>query len=111
LPTQSEWTTLIDYLGGLFVAGGKMKETGVGLNWLAPNECATNSSGFTGYGGGNRDSNGSWNITYQYGYWWSSTEDANGAITVYGLTWAYCRVVGPFTTPKKFGCSVRCVKN
>ena len=48
LPTEMEWTTLADYLGGDTIAGGKMKETGL-VHWASPNAWATNSSGFTGF--------------------------------------------------------------
>lgn len=56
IPTYKEWITLIEYLGGEEVAGGKLKaeetiEDGTGL-WLAPNEGATNESGFTALPGG-----------------------------------------------------------
>lgn len=45
LPSKAEWQQLADYLGGVSVAGGKMKETG-NAHWLSPNTAATNESGF-----------------------------------------------------------------
>lgn len=54
VPTDEEWTTLENYLGGPSVAGGKMKETG-GDHWLLPNTGATNSSGFSGLPAGEYD--------------------------------------------------------
>ena len=51
LPTDAEWTTLTDYLGGKNVAGGKLKETGT-EHWFSPNTGATNESGFTALPGG-----------------------------------------------------------
>jgi uncharacterized protein (TIGR02145 family) len=47
LPSDDEWRVLFDVLGGIDVAGGAMKATGTSL-WLAPNEGATNTSGFNG---------------------------------------------------------------
>jgi hypothetical protein len=53
VPTDTNWTTLTDYLGGLLVAGGEMKEIGT-AHWMSPNTGATNSSGFTGLSDGFR---------------------------------------------------------
>ena len=58
IPSEDEWTTLIDALGGPSIAGGPMKATGrldsvTGL-WVVPNTGATNSSGFSAIGGGAR---------------------------------------------------------
>jgi uncharacterized protein (TIGR02145 family) len=79
VPTDGEWTTLTTYLGGLSVAGGKMKEAGL-AHWVTPNTGATNESGFAGLPGGYRDSNGSFDYIGSLGYWWSSTElDTTGA--------------------------------
>ncbi len=73
LPSDAEWTTLTTYLGGEFVAGGKMKETGT-THWNDPNSGATNESGFSGRPGGFRSYSGSFIEIGNYGYWWSSTE-------------------------------------
>lgn len=44
VPNSSEWITLVNFLGGIDVAGGALKSTNL---WLAPNTGATNSSGFS----------------------------------------------------------------
>ena len=75
LPSEGEWTTLTDYLGGQSVAGGKMKATGTSL-WNTPNTEATNSSGFTGLPGGYRDGNGTFSYVGNNGGWWSSSENS-----------------------------------
>jgi uncharacterized protein (TIGR02145 family) len=58
VPSNTEWTTLFNYAGGLAVAGGKLKETGT-THWNAPNTGATDEYGFKYLPGGLRDSYGS----------------------------------------------------
>jgi uncharacterized protein (TIGR02145 family) len=73
LPMDAEWTTLADYLGGEYIAGGKLKETGT-THWSIPNTSATNEVGFTALPGGHHESNGLFYEIGHYGIWWSSTE-------------------------------------
>jgi len=78
VPSDDDWSTLIAFLGGESISGGKLKSTGTfeGGNgwWYAPNTGATNSSGFTTNPAGYRSYDG----TYEYlGYeanFFSSTE-------------------------------------
>jgi uncharacterized protein (TIGR02145 family) len=53
VPTETEWETLITYLGGSSVAGGKLKEIGL-VYWNTPNTGATNETGFNGRASGRR---------------------------------------------------------
>ena len=53
LPTHDEWLDLIDSLGGPEPAGGALKQSGTSL-WLAPNDGATNATGFSALPGGQR---------------------------------------------------------
>ncbi|MBN2275562.1 MAG: T9SS type A sorting domain-containing protein [Bacteroidales bacterium] len=46
VPTDEEMTTLINYLGAPYIAGGKLKEAGI-AHWCTPNAGSTNESGFT----------------------------------------------------------------
>lgn len=57
VPTNTDYTTLINNLGGESVAGGKLKEAGF-LHWISPNEGATNESLLTILPSGNRTSDG-----------------------------------------------------
>ena len=70
LPTDSEWTILTDYLGGIDVAGGKLKSN---KSWNSPNTGATNSSGFSGLPGGYGRFK-TFDKIGNDGNWWSSTE-------------------------------------
>lgn len=110
IATHAEYQALEEYLGGLTIAGGKMKETGT-KHWLTPNKGATNSSGFSALPGGYRGwSNGIFASLGERGGWWTTTDEASSA--VYGrflyfdqessyVTWGYRHV----------GMSVRCVKD
>jgi uncharacterized protein (TIGR02145 family) len=80
LPTDAEWQTLINYLGGNSIAGGKLKEVGTEY-WDSPNSAATNESGFTAQASGYRDDyNGDYdNMGYSARFWAVSTYNANFA--------------------------------
>ena len=77
VPTDAEWTTLFNSLGGFAAAGGKLKEAGT-AHWLAPNAGATNSSGFTALPGGSRTVIGTFNGV-GIGGCWRSLVTAAGA--------------------------------
>ena len=110
VPSDLEWTILTTYLGGLSVAGGKLKETGT-THWETPNTGATNETGFTALPGGYHSYFGSswWGIG-SYGVWWSSTEyftkNANGRGMIYNGAGV---VMSP--TDEIMGFSVRCIKD
>jgi uncharacterized protein (TIGR02145 family) len=86
VPTDAEWSVLINYLdpnadgGNNFsnIAGGELKSTGLQY-WLSPNQNATNESGFSGLPAGNRSSDGTFYNIGSYGFWWSSTENGAGS--------------------------------
>ncbi|MDD5529353.1 MAG: fibrobacter succinogenes major paralogous domain-containing protein [bacterium] len=110
IPADSEWTILIDYLGGDSVAGGKMKETGT-THWKKTNVCASNKSEFSALPGGYRSNHsGGFIDVSHYGYWWSAT-DSNAA-----FAW-YCFIKGDtINVTRSYDCkdcgfSVRCVRN
>jgi len=78
LPSSAEWGILTTSLGGIDVAGGKMKTTGTiqegtGL-WQAPNGDATNESGFSGLPGGMWQPSGGWGAMGFFNYWWGTSQ-------------------------------------
>ncbi|MBM3919424.1 MAG: hypothetical protein FJ344_07990, partial [Sphingomonadales bacterium] len=113
VPTDAEWTTLIDFLGGTSVAGGAMKSTATQPTpggWTSPNTGATNSSGFTGLSGGYRDSEGRFGNLGIYGIWWSSSDAGSGfawgRYILFASTDASRNYYG-----RRSGFSVRCVND
>jgi len=73
IPSNSDWTILINELGGNLGAGGKMKEEGF-CHWNEPNTGANNDSGFTGLGAGSRFLDGTFDEVGNTGYFWSLSE-------------------------------------
>ena len=113
IPTDAEWTTLGNFLGGDDVAGAKLKEVGT-LTWRSPNTNATNESGFTGLPGGNVDDGwGFINPVGSVGSWWSATEQAYpNIIFAWSRTLNYnSGRLGKKNSSKKDGYSVRCVRD
>jgi uncharacterized protein (TIGR02145 family) len=110
VPSDAELTILEDYLGGLNVAGGKMKEAGT-EHWAIPNTDATNTSGYTALPGGWRDG-GSGVSAYLWaaGIWWTSQEYGTNA-PWYRIIYYYGGAVVRTVGDPSFGLSVRCLKN
>lgn len=109
VPTDGEWTTLTDYLGGESVAGGKMKSTGLQY-WISPNTDATNESGFSGLPGGSRFSSGQFTNIGLNGIWWSSSENTIAYAWDRSLNYDDANAVR-FPPNKTNGSSVRCLRD
>lgn len=104
VPSNAEWGTLISYLGGSAIAGGKMKETGTN-HWQSPNEGATNESNFLGLPGGHNNY-----ITRLYqslgadGFWWSRNSSS------FNLNYNSAGIPS-YSQSNLYGFSVRCLKD
>ena len=109
VPTDMEWMTLTDFLGGAVVAGGKMKEGGT-IHWNSPNTGATNESGFSGLPGPARLNNGQLDDIGSLGSWWSSTESGSTTAWSRYLHSSSSSMYGSENT-KEDGFSVRFMKN
>jgi uncharacterized protein (TIGR02145 family) len=108
VPTDAEWTTLTDFLGGLTVAGGKMKETGT--LWNDPNTGATNESGFSARPGGFRFNFGGFLNSRFNAVFWSATENGVGLAWGRNLNYNNGQVVRS-SDSKRNGLSVRCLRD
>jgi uncharacterized protein (TIGR02145 family) len=109
MPSDTEWTTVVNYLGGDVIAGGKLKEAGT-THWQSPNAGATNESGFTALPGGYREADGTFYYLGYGSYWWGSMEiDANN-VWSRSLVYNYSNI-GRCNTNKTSGFYVRCVRD
>lgn len=107
LPSDDDWSELVDYLGGNDVAGASLKAAGTSL-WTAPNTGATGESGFEALPGGYRDA-----MFYELGYfghWWSADENGAGTAWARHLSYNDTRVKREFANTS-LGYSVRCIKD
>jgi uncharacterized protein (TIGR02145 family) len=108
LPSKDEWTTLINYLGGESVAGGKLKEEDT--HWAG--FASTNESGFTAHLGGDQSSiERSFYGINRLGYWWSATEKSEFRAYNCSLYDDSNKIISEVANSKVSAFSVRCVKD
>jgi uncharacterized protein (TIGR02145 family) len=107
VPSDAEWTVLVDYLGGKSVAGGKMKSVGTAY-WKSPNTGATNESGFSAF----PDNDGGYDNIGHNVFFWSATEE----VIEIGVAWS--RILDNSSSDvyrisilKESGVNVRCLKD
>jgi len=123
--TNDEWTTLQDYLiangynyNGLNSFNNIAKSLAANVEWIycpdlgviGNNLTKNNASGFSALPGGNRRDDGSFSYFGYDGIWWTSTE----YYTSYALSWYLYNVQTDLSNSnnfKKYGFSVRCVKD
>ena len=106
IPSDLEWSLLTEYLGGEEIAGFKMKSTS---GW-ANGGNGDNSSLFNGLPGGYCYNNGNFYNMTENGYWWSSSESNTNLAWSRNL-YKYNTKVGRFNDYKKYGFSVRCLRD
>ena len=108
VPSDTEWASLITFLGGSSVAGGKMKST---TGWNSPNTGATNSSGFTGLPGGGRLGGGVYGDLGNVGHWWSTTIIGSAGWAWYRSLNTSFNSVANNSNPQAYGYAVRCLRD
>ena len=127
VPTDAEWTILIDTLGGDGIAGGvakagpKMKSKGT-TYWTSESAGTDNSSGFSALPGGFRndtdfDENtgmlirGNFILIRDFAFFWSATESDNNSAVDRKLHAGDGFVYKTNGFSKSNGASVRCLKD
>lgn len=118
VPTDADWTTLIDFLEGSATnssiigiqsttVGGLLKVYGTEF-WLSPNTGATNESGYTALPAGLRNPAGGFGNQTQDAFFWTSSSNGNGGIYIRQIKdsdgYIYRKEY-----PTGFGFAIRCV--
>jgi uncharacterized protein (TIGR02145 family) len=110
VPSDSEWATLVSYLGGVNTAGDALRESG-SLHWLG-SIVGTNISGFTALPGGTRNARlANCSMRGIHGDFWTSTPALKTS-----NAWIYDICCGPIQIWRasalyQTGASIRCIKN
>ena len=118
LPIDNEWKTLEMELGMTQAQAdaGSWRGTDQGLQMKSTsgwynNDNGTNSSGFTGLPGGNRFTTGDYSSMGYNGWWWSATEYSSSGWWHRYLSYFRDNVFRYYNFDKKYGFSVRCLKD
>jgi len=109
VPTDDEWEMLTTFLGGGYVAGGKLKETGT-AHWKTPNDGATNETGFSALPGGTRSEDGTFNHIGYSGYWLSASVESSILAVIFSMDTKNSSAYKNYSLTSE-GHSVRCVKD
>ncbi len=125
VPTNNEWTSLTDFIGGTGSPhGNELKSCrqvnsslGGGCNttehprWNEDNyDWGTDDYGFSGLPGGYRFSDGSFDNVGYGSVWWSSTADTS-SLAWYRYLYYYNGYMGVYHYDKHSGFSVRCLRD
>lgn|GEM_PF-2682892 len=106
IPTEAEWTVLYNYIGGTREGGMKIQDTNP-VYW-SNHIIATNETKFSGLPGGCRNSNGIFEKLSYDCMWWTNT--SNNLLAV-GYDLYVKGYLERFENEKKYGFSVRCIKD
>ena len=109
VPSNEEWTTLINFIGGESIAGGKLKST---TDWFSPNIGATDEFGFNGLPGGDRYyQDGLFRYFGNSGNFWSSSVfEVDNISYSYDLQYQSAAIYHQGYSIR-YGRSVRCLKD
>jgi uncharacterized protein (TIGR02145 family) len=109
LPSDSEWMTLINNLGGKDIAGLKMLTL---ENWSEQRQSTLNSSGFSAFPAGCMTTFDKYiQQTDVAAYYWSSSQDKDGFVFYININFPNGQMDNKYASQKAFGYSVRCIKD
>ena len=106
IPTDSEWNTLVLFLGGESRAGMRLKSK---HSWFLDGN-GTDDFSFNGLPGGFRNSFGIFKLNSKNGYWWTCTESILNEIKLRNLDCFFDGIV-ELSNDKVSGFSIRCIKD
>ena len=109
VPTDVEWKSLVNYLGGQLIAGAKLKMKDT-IYWNTPNKFATDSVGFHIVANGIRNALGDFMGMRYITNFWCSNEESDNHGWDYGM-YHNSNIIVKFANLKVNGYSVRCIKD
>lgn len=110
IPSDQEWTILVNFAGGVDNAGSQLKEAGL-MHWNPPNTGAINGTGFNALPGGFRSvPHGAFYLLGSEALFWSSTKPYPGTPD-YWCLFNDSDNAGLAYREQENGLSVRCIKD
>lgn len=110
IPSDEDWSRLVDFLGGDNVAGIKMKSSDYWAENNSELRNNNNNNAFLGLPGGYRELNGRFHSDGLYGFWWSSKEGNSDSVWCRYLSYEDNSVGRSIVNSMGEGFSVRCLK-
>jgi uncharacterized protein (TIGR02145 family) len=110
VPSKQAFDSLINYLGGSQIAGGRMKESGTN-HWNSPNTGATNQSLFNALPNGLKMETGTFQDLGNILYLWSSFSDNPNSAIRLNLFYNDATANTLYGANKNAGLGIRCLRN
>jgi uncharacterized protein (TIGR02145 family) len=108
LPSNAEWDTLVNYAGGLSVAGKKLMSK-TGWKHYSESYYGTDDYGFSALPGGGRFSHGDFVNAGDGARWWTATETETAVAYHRAMGQSDGDSVGLYARDKGRAFSIRCV--
>jgi len=109
IPTDADWTTLINHCGDIWSAGEKLREVG-NIHWTEFYGFTTDEFYFRARPAGFRSDYGYYVGTNIVANWWSTTEDGSDDAWARGMN-SFGSAIYRSSWDKNYGFSVRCLKD